>query len=443
MDEMLYEASRNGSVDSLKKLIAKDPLIFDRVPLASYSHETPLHIAAMLGHGDIVREFLHLKPELASESDSQGRSPLHLASAKGHVDIVRELLMKNTKVCSVRDQDGRTPLHLAAMGGRVDVIKELLVGVTKITEDQGETAALHLCVEYNRLEALKVLVESVTDDDEFINSKDDNGKTVSDLAKAKNQKQIIKYLATRTGEEVNAFNSNGSTTVDIPDSPQGSSSKKQFQNHGDWLKSSWLKKKREAVMVAATVIAAMALQVGLSPPGGVWQENSKEKDGFGNPLYYAGTSILAHNNPAAFHLVMAFNTVSFVNSLSLVLLLISGLPFKHRIYTWILLVSMWINISFMGFTYIVAVSSMARFRQRNRIVSLIGIRSPPPTFPNKAPTPVYDLSINWIAFFMWLGFITIIFLIHTVRLVLWVVREVLIWRKWRLSSSPNERKRDI
>ncbi|KAF8388769.1 hypothetical protein HHK36_025449 [Tetracentron sinense] len=214
MERRLYEASLKGCVRSLNELMEENEVILHRVSVTCF-HETPLHIAAMLGHFDFVRAILWLKPKLASELDSQGCSPLHLASAEGYLDIVRELLLIDANVCSVRDQDGRTPLHLAAMRGRVDVIKELLVGVTKITADQGETASLHLCVEHNRLEALKVLVESVTDVDEFINSRDDNGNTLLHLAAANKQLKTIKYLLSRTGVKVNSLNKNGFTAIDV------------------------------------------------------------------------------------------------------------------------------------------------------------------------------------------------------------------------------------
>ena len=39
----------------------------------------------------------------------------------------------------------------------------------------GEKTVLHLCVKYNQLEVLKLLVESVSDDGEFLNSQDHEG----------------------------------------------------------------------------------------------------------------------------------------------------------------------------------------------------------------------------------------------------------------------------
>ena len=45
------------------------------------------------------------------------------------------------------------------------------------------STVLHLCVKYNQIEALKLLVESLSDEGDFLNSKDhDGGNTILHLA---------------------------------------------------------------------------------------------------------------------------------------------------------------------------------------------------------------------------------------------------------------------
>jgi hypothetical protein len=80
----IYEASMNGCVSTLNTLIQRDALILNKVSLTSFN-ETPLHIAALLGHLEFSRVLLNKKPKLTEEVDSLGRTPLHLASAEGHV----------------------------------------------------------------------------------------------------------------------------------------------------------------------------------------------------------------------------------------------------------------------------------------------------------------------------------------------------------------------
>ncbi|KAM7497909.1 hypothetical protein LguiA_022323 [Lonicera macranthoides] len=55
----------------------------------------------------------------------------------------------------------------------------------------------------------------------------------------------------------------------------------------------WFKEARGNLLVAATVIASMAFQVALNPPGGVWQESIEK----GNYIQKAGYSISATHFP--------------------------------------------------------------------------------------------------------------------------------------------------
>ena len=50
-------------------------------------------------------------------------------------------------------------------------------------------------------------------------------------------------------------------------------------------KKEWTMKKRDALMVAATLIAGMAFQAAVNPPGGVWGE---EKDAGNGKKMLAG-----------------------------------------------------------------------------------------------------------------------------------------------------------
>ena len=172
----LYNASASGSTTILNNLINKDPHILHKISLTPFS-ETPLHISALLGHLDFTKTLLAQNPCLASELDYYKRSPLHLASAKGHIEIVQALLHAYEGACLIPDQDGKIPLHYAAMRGRVDVMKKLIVVRPDSTRVlvSGKETVLHLCVKYNQLEPLKLLVESTSEDGHFLNSKNSEG----------------------------------------------------------------------------------------------------------------------------------------------------------------------------------------------------------------------------------------------------------------------------
>nr|DAD21032.1 TPA_asm: hypothetical protein HUJ06_022495 [Nelumbo nucifera] len=117
-------------------------------------------------------------------------------------------------------------------------------------------------------------------------------------------------------------------------------------------KRNWMEKKRETLMVVAVLIATMAFQVAVNPPGGVWQDDSPG-DPLTNPSWHkAGKAILAYKNGTNFRRLFRFNTTGFVASLSIILLLVSGLPWRNRPFMWILMVALWVAITSMAFTYL-------------------------------------------------------------------------------------------
>lgn len=76
--------------------------------------------------------------------------------------MVKAHLLANQDVCLVFDKDDMIPLHFAVIRGRMGVIKELLNArpdSIRVLNDDG--SVLHLCVLYNHLESLKLLLESV------------------------------------------------------------------------------------------------------------------------------------------------------------------------------------------------------------------------------------------------------------------------------------------
>ncbi|CAL5340598.1 unnamed protein product [Camellia sinensis] len=301
-ENMLYEAALSGNTESLKKLIEEDRLSLSRSSLTCFD-ENPLHIAAMQGHLDFAKALVTLKKDLVSDLDSKGRSPLHLASANGYIEIVKVLLMANPNVCLVRDEDGRTPLHVAAMKGRVDVVSQLVQArpeVAKFKLDRGETV-LHLCVEYNRLEVLKLLIRFTTVEDTWVNDKLDNGNTILHIAT--NLKQVESTML--------YVNGNGVAALDIIEHMPirdlkameisrllmqtgghiGHQPRDHGSGHGEILvsqppslvngtlkpptnKDDCINRKRDGLLISATVIAGMAYPSGLSPPDGLKSKNS-------------------------------------------------------------------------------------------------------------------------------------------------------------------------
>ncbi|GMP94883.1 hypothetical protein CsSME_00044154 [Camellia sinensis var. sinensis] len=402
MEQRLHEAAMKGNVTLLHQILKDDPLVLDRVNFGGFGW-SPLHVAALRGHAEFVREVLGRNPDLADILDSSQRSPLHLASVKGHVEVVKVLISVDPDMCLTRDKDGKNPLHLAVMKGKVDVLKLLVQANSQAAEvvmDRGETI-LHLCMMRNQLHCLKELMNTIKNK-EFVNAKDEKGNTILHLAVANAHIEALDYLLTNAKLDVNIKNASKYTALDIleqirKDVENSDDIKNKLRKAGamsgkDVGQSEWLAKKKETIMLVATLIATIAFQAGMSPPGGVWQDNS---DG-----HRAGEAVMAYNYPNSYPYFIRASTVGFVASLSTILLLISGLPFKRRIFMWILVAIMWLTITSMAVTYAISIVVITPKIDREPLSHTIAV-----------------------AIIVWCSLMAILFLLHTVRLVKKIVGE--------------------
>ena len=84
----------------------------------------------------------------------------------------------------------------------------------------------------------------------------------------------------------------------------------------------WLEKMRNAIMAVASLIATMTFQAGVDPPHSRWQDAS---------------SFELDATTQRYACFLFCSTTGFLTSLSIILLLISGLPLNRRIFMWILM----------------------------------------------------------------------------------------------------------
>uniref|UniRef100_A0A803NEM0 Uncharacterized protein n=1 Tax=Chenopodium quinoa TaxID=63459 RepID=A0A803NEM0_CHEQI len=152
----LYDAALKGDVPSLLKLLEEDPLILDRCIIGKSGSfmQSPLHVAANIGHVNFTEEIIKQKPELVELVDQIKRSsPLHIASAKGNLKIVEILLAVNPSICYTHDQDGKTPVHVAAINGQIEVLRTLLKVEPQAAWERtiGGGTVLHLCVKHKQI----------------------------------------------------------------------------------------------------------------------------------------------------------------------------------------------------------------------------------------------------------------------------------------------------
>ncbi|KAK9683806.1 hypothetical protein RND81_10G165900 [Saponaria officinalis] len=413
----LYDAALEGDVPSLLNLLKDDPLVLDRCNIENSSLfvQSPLHIAVNIGHLGFTNEILSRKPELAEEVDQIKRwSALHIASGKGHLEIVKALLFVSPNMCLSTDVDGLNPVHVAAVKGQVHVLDELLRAVPQAIRGRTNAGStvLHLCVQHCQAGALEYLI-NVMDDAELLNLKDGDGNTVLHLAVANKQPEMVKFLVKNQTMEKNAINKNGLTAMDIQ-----IRSKKGTDDKEIWvplkrakavkaktvLKAldthhSWIENQQNALMVVATLIAGMAFQVGINPPGGAWQDDNG---------HIAGHSIMADVEKEKYNALLISNTIGLVSSLSVILLLISGLPCK-RLFVMTLMVTIGISVSATTYTYLVSVSYLTGYTQ---------------SLSESKNHHIVWLAVKY-SLYVWLLLMGILLLAHVVLITIKIIRELI------------------
>ncbi|XVE98389.1 hypothetical protein REPUB_Repub03eG0102600 [Reevesia pubescens] len=170
--------------------------------------------------------------------------------------------------------------------------------------------------------------------------------------------------------------------------------KKPDKSHSDWLE-----KKRNALMVVASLIATMAFQAGTNPPSGVWQESNE-----------AGSSIMAYNNPNRYQGFLTYNTIGFLASLNFIPLLINGF---RRIFAWILMVIMWVAITAMAMTYMLSILTFT---------------------PSHASGVSFRVLV--IGMLVWGSVLMLLFLGHSIRLLIRMIRfQIKLMQPTRPSGS--------
>ncbi|KAI3524772.1 hypothetical protein L1887_03436 [Cichorium endivia] len=113
-------------------------------------------------------------------------------------------------------------------------------------------------------------------------------------------------------------------------------------------------KRADALLIAASVIATMNYQAAISPPGGSYQDRRVEN---GKMVYEAGQAIVAYISPGEYRRFSTVNTISFTFSMTTMFLFLSGLSLKRRIFSLLLMVSMFATITATTYSYMLALEA--------------------------------------------------------------------------------------
>ena len=167
----LYIAAHMGHMDVV------DALLFAGAEIDKRDRDgyTPLHIASFMGNVNIVNALIDAGAALETMNDDW--SPLHTASNEGHNSVVDVLISRGADV-NRKARGGSTPLHQACTHGHADVVAGLIAAKANVNVQRSNGwSGLHLASAYGHQEVVELLVSSGAD----VNQVTNEGWTPLDL----------------------------------------------------------------------------------------------------------------------------------------------------------------------------------------------------------------------------------------------------------------------
>ena len=109
-------------------------------------------------------ELIHHNPQLSVAHNAKGMSPLHIACLNGHKEVVSSINLSLNEVLHASDLSSNTPLHLACEGRSEEVVQLLIDSGANINQTnlEGEIPT-HVAVQYGSINIVKILQQGCAD----------------------------------------------------------------------------------------------------------------------------------------------------------------------------------------------------------------------------------------------------------------------------------------
>ncbi|VDO03438.1 unnamed protein product [Rodentolepis nana] len=200
----IHRATRLGHLESVKLLMQRGSHAF----VGNGNYDTPLMIASMHGHTEIVKYFLSENIPMMYQLNVKGRSELTLATAKGHTDIVT-LLLAEGDPSKDRIDELNQALRIAVNADNIEITRILLDSGAdpNIKDMAGSPLIISPLCRGSEFIVRQLLLKGAD-----IDERDSTGYTLLMRAIALGNANFVRTFIA-LGANVNASQANGTATV--------------------------------------------------------------------------------------------------------------------------------------------------------------------------------------------------------------------------------------
>lgn len=150
----LFLALQDGSLKAAEALVAWPKT---NVEWRSPKDESPLMLAALKGHKDLVRKLIARDADV----NKPGWTPLHYAATGGHLEVMLMLLEEHAFI-DAESPNKSTPLMMAAMYGSPAAVRLLLeAGADPMVRNELGMTAIEFAQRANRSESAELIASAV------------------------------------------------------------------------------------------------------------------------------------------------------------------------------------------------------------------------------------------------------------------------------------------
>lgn len=188
---LAHVAARRGQVDVFRFIAKKAK---DTLKEKNFSGETPAHLAADMGHSEVLAVILEKDPSaLEAKTNYGGETPVHILANRGDTDFLKVVIERAPDLLKVRDQYGSTPAHSAAKGNQIEVLRLIGNQATDLlkVKDVGGSTPAHVAAEFRHFEAVKLILEKAPE----ILKEETAGVTLADRVASAGRLEDFKFIA--------------------------------------------------------------------------------------------------------------------------------------------------------------------------------------------------------------------------------------------------------